>query len=218
MISVGRVVRIAAGVLGVLLVASGGLRAAPVQGPPRGDRPRPAAPGGEPPVTPEEVREAMEYLMIARMKRVLQLTPRQEEQVIPQMQQLLDARRRFAEQRRARLRSLRALLRDPSAGDAAIERLLAEIREGESAYRRREMELRGGIAAELGPRQQARLLFFERRFHGAMQRRLREAFRRGIGPRPHPLGGPGPGRPPGPADRPGAHDDPLDDLDPWEEE
>src|SRR2546422_671672 len=92
------------------LLPIGGLALA---GPPGAGGPGPGqgdAVGGPP--NPAEMREAMEHLMIVRMKRVLRLTPRQEGKVVPRMQSLLDARREYAARRRPLLSHLRALAMD----------------------------------------------------------------------------------------------------------
>jgi len=199
--------------------------------------PPPGPPQGEvdaldAPPTPEEIREAMEQLMIVRMKKAIQLTPQQEEQVVPKMQQLLEARRKHAARRRDEMRRLHQLVRDESASDEAIGRALRELATLQKDSRHKEDELRAAINADLGPRQQARLLVFEARFRRLMQRRLQEAAgrrpggppgmyregRRGPGPggqgspaTPPPGGQPGKGTPGGPPPMTDDPDDPLGD-------
>ena len=159
---------------------------------------------GGPPPSEAEIRHAMERVMITQMRKVLQLTPEQESRILPQVKQLLEERRRFASRRRARLAYLRAAVLDEEAEEAAIEKALADVRNIEAGFRERENELRQGLNAELSPRQQAQLLFFERRFRGKMQQRIREAMRRNRGERPGrvPVGG----------------EDPFSEFEDWEDE
>jgi hypothetical protein len=191
-----------------------GVAAAPRQDDAAGRR-APARREGGPPPNEAELREAMRRVMISRMKEVLQLTPEQEGQVLPQVHALLEARQRFATRRRSRLAYLQAAMLDEDADDGAIEEALQNVREVERSFRDREAELRHSINAELTPRQQARMMFFERHFRRVMQRRVREALQQGAGPRG------GRGRHGGP-DRPGMDDpfegDALFDLEGWEEE
>jgi hypothetical protein len=147
--------------------------------------------GPESPPTPEEIREAMEALLIVRLKRVLSLSAGQEERVVPRVRELLEARREHAARRREAARRLRALAGDETSDDAEIERRLRDLRALEHEDRERDERLRGAIGAELTPRQHARWLFFEERFRRLMQRRVREAIAGSRSP-----GRPGEGRPP----------------------
>ncbi len=104
---------------------------------------------------------------------------------------------------------------DEDADEGTIEEALQKVREVERSFHDREADLRRSINAELTPRQQARMIFFERHFRRVMQRRVRQAMRQGADPRR------GPGRHGGPG-RSGEEDpfegDALFDLDDWEEE
>ena len=78
--------------------------------------PRGKPPGASPPGAPAgEVREAMEQMVIARMKVALHLTEAQEATVIPRVRRLMQARRDHAAKRRAAMARLRALLLDRAA-------------------------------------------------------------------------------------------------------
>src|SRR5439155_1517584 len=165
-----RAAGVALGVLASAAVASG----QPQRGRPSGVRP-PGAPAGE-------VREAMEQMVIARMKVALHLTEAQEATVIPRMQQLMQARRDHAAKRRAATARVRALLLDETAGDREIEQALQAVRTGDDAFRAREEGMRDAIDRELTSRQRARMLFFEVRLRRMMQRRLQSAMEGGRGP------------------------------------
>ncbi len=181
------------------------------------DRPRGSrrTPGG--PERPEEMRRAMEQMVIARMTEALHLTEGQEAAVIPRFEELMQARRDHAEKRRAASMRLRSLLLDETASDQEMEAALKEIRAIEESFRRREGDLRSALDEGLTQRQQARLVFFEERIRRVMQRRLQDAMGRGAGRGPERGRGPAAGRrPPRPPEiDPGAEewqDDPQDDL------
>ncbi|MGH9750023.1 MAG: hypothetical protein ACRD5D_08410 [Candidatus Polarisedimenticolia bacterium] len=178
----------------LLIVLSCGPVAAQSPRPPAREGPGAPEPEVRPeaPPTPEEIREAMEALLIARLKRVLSLSTGQEERVVPRVRELLETRREHAARRRAAARRLRALAGDETSDDAEIERRLRDFRVLEREDRERDERLRAAIGAELTPRQHARWLFFEERFRRLMQRRLRDAM---AGSRPP--GPPGEVRPPG---------------------
>ncbi len=185
------------------LALHAGLEAAPRQGGP---------PPGE-----AEIRHAVERVMISKLREVLQLTPEQEDSVLPLVQELIEARRQFASRRRARMAYLQAAMLDEEADERAIEEALADVREVERGFREREDELRRRIGAGLTPRQEARMLFFERHFRRVMQRRVRELMRERAGARhegARPRGGPRDPEREGPF---GA-EDPFSDLEDWGEE
>ncbi len=208
----------AAVLAGVLALAAGGAPPAVAQDAPARGRPGgPAGKGPGGPPTADEMREVMEQLMIVRMKKALQLTPRQEGLVIPRVQEMLDARRGFAARRRASVARLRALILDENADDKEIAAALKEVHAIEREFRQREGELRASIDGDLTPGQQARLLFFEDRFRRAMQQRLREGA--GGPPGARRRAGAEGGRPPGAGPGPSPPDeDPLDDPGSWEDE
>lgn len=204
--------RRAAGALLGLLVFVTVAAAQTRQGRPPGARPGPRPPGE----LAEDVRQAMEQTVIARMKVALHLTEDQEATVIPRVRELMQARREHATRRQAALARLRSLLLDETARDQEIGRALRDVRSIEDDFRGREEALRQTIDRDLTPRQQARMVFFEARLRRVMQRRLQETM--GDGPGPGPGRGPGrtTGRRPGPAgppieDGPDGSDEPEDD-------
>jgi hypothetical protein len=171
--------------------------------PPEGRGPGARSSGRPTGARAEEVREAMEQTVIARMKVALHLTSEQEATVIPRMHLLMQARRDHASKRRDAVARLRALLQDGTAGDREIGRALQDVRGIDEGFRGREEGLRDAIDHELSSRQQARMMFFEARLRRVMQRQLREDLGGGP-PGPGPRRGPGaaqnrrPGRPPAP--------------------
>jgi len=142
-------------------------------------------------VADDEMRAALEQVMRVRCKQVLQLTPEQEAKVMPRVEKLQAERHEFATARRAAVAHLRTVMNDDTASPAEVEKALEKVRRLESDFRDREESLRADINADLDPRQQARLYFFEKRFRRDMQRRLLNGGGPWRGPGPH--GGPGSG-------------------------
>jgi len=161
--------------LGALLLATAASARAQAERP----LPRRMVPG--PRARPEEVRRAVQEVVIARMREALHLTEEQEAKVVPRFTELMQTRTDHAMKRRAAMARLRSLLLDGTAGDQEIARALREVRAIDQDYLHREGELRGAIDGSLTPRQQGRLVFFEGRIRRVVQRRMQEAM--GAGPR-----------------------------------
>jgi len=182
------------------------------QTPPARMEPSPEPPGGRPGPDglryDEEMRAAMEQVMLVRLKKVLRLGPEQESRVMPRVLRLLDSRRDFASRRRVSVSHLKSLLIDESAAESEIEKGLRDVRTIEEDFREQEKALRRDIDRDLSPAQQARMYLFEDQFRRSMQRRLQEARDRrrdGLPPRADT------GRRPG---KPAADDDDLLDQEP----
>ena len=172
-------------------------------GPPPPGEPSGGRPGRGPrdPRADEEMREAIEQVMLVRLKKVLAMPPEQEQRVMPRVEKLQEARRMFNAERRAALSHLRALMIDETARAEDLEKALRDVRTLESSFRRKEETMRAEIDQELEPRQRARLYFFEDRFRRQMQRRLHDSL----------LAGPGGAAPGAPGRGPGAEAPPPDD-------
>ena len=132
------------------------------------------APG--PRARPEEVRRAVQEVVIARMREALHPTEEQEARVVPRFTELMQTRTDHAMKRRAAMARLRSLLLDGTAGDQEIATAIKDVRAIDEDYLHREGELRGDIDASLTPRQQGRLVFFEGRIRRVVQRRMQEAM------------------------------------------
>jgi hypothetical protein len=154
------------------------------------------------------MREAIEQVMLVRLKKVLEMTPEQEQRVMPRVEKLQEARRGFHDQRRIAVSHLRALMIDETARPEDLDKALREVRSLESSFRHKEESMRAEIDQELEPRQRARLYFFEDHFRRQMQRRLHDSLLPGSGGTPPG----GPGRGPGPEGPP--PDDDGDDEGP----
>jgi hypothetical protein len=180
-------------------------------GPPPGGQAPAGRPGRGPgscdPRADEEMREAIEQVMLVRLKKVLAMTPEQEQRVMPRVEKLQEARRGFHDQRRAAVSHLRALMLDETARPDDLDKALKEVRSLEASFRHKEESMRAEIDQELDSRQRARLYFFEDHFRRQMQRRLHDSL----------LAGPG-GAPPGGPARGPAPDAPSPDDDGDDEE
>lgn len=180
------------------LLSPAGVPAALAQagGPPPGRGPQgppgPAmGPDGE---EGDDLVETVEIYMLAKMKRALDLSREQEEKMVPLVQELGEARRTLHRTRRLSIMKLRPLVEETGTPDSAFTKILAEMRDSETAFREREERTHQEIASVLSPRQQAQFLLFQEKFQMEMQQRLRRLRgMRGQGP-PDGAGGPGPGR------------------------
>ena len=121
----------------------------------------------------DDIRETVEIYMLAKMKRALDLSREQEERLVPLVQELSEARREFANQRRITMGRLRPLTRDPEAEDEEFSKILGRLHETERAFRDLEAGSHKEIQSILTLRQQAQFIIFQERFQSEMQRRLR---------------------------------------------
>ena len=150
--------------------------------------PSPAPPSPRSPADVNEVRESLQNLMIASMKKALDLTRDQQVEVIPQVEQVFEERERYALQRREALRLLQAKLLEESVPEKDYRDQVTHLDDLERAHRDRELRLRAEIDRSLNPRQRAQLRVFVPRFRREMQMRIDEARsvqpRRAVPPRP----------------------------------
>ncbi len=180
------------------------LALAALAGPPGGilaaQGPGPGGPRGLPAEEAEDLVETLEIYMIAKMKRTLDLSPEQQETVIPLIEDLSASRRAFNRERRLVLMRLRPLVEDPQASDAEIRESLARLRQAETAFEEKERRSLDAIRSALTPRQEAKFILFQERFRREIQERLQR-----LRQERHGMGGPGPDRPRPPGNRPGAY-------------
>ena len=141
------------------------IMAAPNQTPP------PAPPSGE----VNEVRESLQNLMIASMRKALDLTRDQQVEVIPRVEQVFEERERYARQRREALRMLQAKLLEEAVSEKDFRDQVSRLDELERSHRDLELRLRADIDRSLNPRQRAQLRVFVPRFRMEMQMRIDEA-------------------------------------------
>ena len=157
--------------------------------------PSPVPPPPRSPADAKEVRESLQNLMIASMKKALDLTRDQQVEVIPQVEQVFEEREHYALQRREALRLLQAKLLEESVPEKDYRDQVTHLDDLERAHRDRELRLRAEIDRSLNPRQRAQLRVFVPRFRREMQMRIDEA--RSVQPRrvapPRPAAPPDPG-------------------------
>ena len=132
-----------------------------------------------------EVKEAIQSLMIASMKKALALTQAQEEEVIPKVQEVFAERERYAQDRRDALRQIQVKLRLEAAPEREVLSVVRRLDEVERTHRDQELQLRTEIDKLLNARQQAEMRVFVPRFRREMQRRIEDA-RRMTTPQPPP--------------------------------
>ena len=127
------------------------------------------------------MRETLQVLMVASMKRALQLTGEQEREVVPKVQRVFDERERYARVRRDAMRDLQQKLAEESFPEKAYLDVVSHLDDLEKAHRELELHLRAEIDRSLNARQQAQMRVFVPRFRRQLQLRIEEARRS----RPH---------------------------------
>jgi hypothetical protein len=135
----------------------------------------PNPPTPRPPGDVKEVRESLQNLMIASMKKALALTRDQQVEVIPRVEQVFEERERYARQRREALRSIQEKLLEESVPDSDYRDGVTRLDDLERAHRDLEIRLRSEIDRSLSQRQRAQLRVFVPRFRTEMQMRVDEA-------------------------------------------
>lgn len=140
------------------------------------------APRGRPVQESEEMKEAVQVLMISSMKKALALTHSQEAEVIPKVQQVFAERERYARDRRDALRQIQAKLAAESAPEKEVLSVVRRLDDLERGHQEQELQLRSEIDRLLNTRQQAQIRIFVPRFRREMQRRIEDA--RKLTPRP----------------------------------
>jgi hypothetical protein len=125
----------------------------------------------------DDIQETIQGMMLASMKKSLELTRDQEMEVVPRVQQLLDERERFSRERRAALRRLQIKILEEAPEDREFRGAVAQLDQMEKAHHDLEARLRSDIDQTLNARQQAELRLFVPRFRQEMMRRIEQARR-----------------------------------------
>jgi len=125
----------------------------------------------------DDIQETIQGMMLASMKKSLELTRDQEMEVVPRVQQLLDERERFSRERRAALRRLQIKILEEAPEDREFRGAVAQLDQMEKAHHDLEARLRSDIDQSLNARQQAELRLFVPRFRQEMMRRIEQARR-----------------------------------------
>ena len=146
--------------------------------------PQPAPRAGAVAREAEDMKEAVQLLMISSMKKALALTRSQEEEVIPKVQQVFAQRERYARDRRDALRQIQTKLAVESVSDKEVLSVVRRLDDLERSHQEQELQLRSEIDRLLNTRQQAQIRVFVPRFRREMQRRIEDA--RKLVPTPPP--------------------------------
>jgi len=125
----------------------------------------------------DDIRDTIQVLMLASMKKSLELTQDQEMEVVPRVQHLLDERERFARERRVALRRLQIKILEEAPEEREFRGAVAQLDQMEKAHHELEARLRSDIDQSLSARQQAELRLFVPRFRQEMMRRIEQARR-----------------------------------------
>ncbi len=125
----------------------------------------------------DDIRDTIQVLMLASMKKSLELTQDQEMEVVPRVQHLLDERERFASARRVALRRLQIKILEEAPEEREFRGAVAQLDQMEKAHHELEARLRSDIDQSLSARQQAELRLFVPRFRQEMMRRIEQARR-----------------------------------------
>src|SRR2546422_9804022 len=125
----------------------------------------------------DDIRDTIQVLMLASMKKSLELTQDQEMEVVPRVQHLLDERERFARERRVALRRLQIKILEEAPEEREFRGAVAQLDQMEKAHHELEARLRSDIDQSLSARQQAELRLFVPRFRQQMMRRIEQARR-----------------------------------------
>jgi Spy/CpxP family protein refolding chaperone len=133
-----------------------------------------------------DMKETIQLLMIASMKKELALTRSQEDEVIPKVQKVFAERERYARDRRDALRQIQTKLTLESVPEKDVLSVVRRLDDLERTHRDQELQLRIEIDKALNPRQQAQIRVFVPRFRREMQRRIEEARRLRATPQPPP--------------------------------
>jgi hypothetical protein len=136
-----------------------------------------ATPQPSPPADAGTMREAIQVLMISSMKKALELTRDQEQEVVPRVEQVFEEREKYAMQRRQALQVLQARLAEESVAEKDFRDGVAHLDDLERLHRDLELRLRSEIDRSLNARQRAQLRLFVPRFRKQMQMRIDEARR-----------------------------------------
>lgn len=137
----------------------------------------PASPQATSSADSGEMRETLQLMMIASMKKALELTRDQETVVVPKVEQVLEERQRYALKRREALQSLQARLAGESVSEKEYRDGVMRLDDLERVHHDLELQLRAEIDRSLSARQRAQLRVFVPGFRKQIQMRIDAARR-----------------------------------------
>lgn len=133
----------------------------------------------------KKIRERIELIRMWKLADELQLTEETGAKLFPILRKYDEKWVQLQEERRTIMKGLRKALKDEGASDKEFEAAMVRMEEKAVAavdlLRQQRQELKG----ILSPRQQARFVLFQRRFHREIRRVIAKARERKIGARRH---------------------------------
>jgi len=148
----------------------------------KGDEPPPAPGGNEPPPFEkrEEIRKRIELIRMWKLTEELDLTEEIGAKLFPILHKYDEKRMALHKERRDIVNQLRKALENEVSSDEAIEAVMDILEKNTLAeldlIRQQRKELKG----ILSPRQQARLILFQREFHREIRKIIAEARERRV--------------------------------------
>lgn len=143
--------------IAMALTLAGPLAAQPAQGP--------AVPPGAPEMTPFQLQQLFDAMVVMRAQEELSLGEQQYAQFLTRLRPLQEARRRYQQERARLINELQRLTNarnaQPLASDAMIKERLTALQELESRHAAETRKAYNGIDEVLDLRQQARFRVFE---------------------------------------------------------
>jgi hypothetical protein len=125
----------------------------------------PALPPGAPEMTPFQLQQLFDAMVVMQAQEVLALTEQQYAQFLTRLRVLQDTRRRFQQERGRLINELQRLTNGrnprPLVAEALIKERLVALQELESRYAAEQRRAYNGIDEVLDVRQQARFRVFE---------------------------------------------------------
>jgi hypothetical protein len=152
-----QMIRAAGVAVAMALALAGPLAAQPAQGP--------AVPPGAPEMTPFQLQQLFDAMVVMQAQEVLSLSEQQYAQFLTRLRVLQDARRRFQQERARLINELQRLTNTrnarPLVTDGMIKERLTALQELDSRHAAETRKAYNGIDDVLDLRQQARFRVFE---------------------------------------------------------
>lgn len=133
----------------------------------------------------KKIRERIELIRMWKLAEELQLTEETGAKLFPILQKYDEKWIGLQGERRTIIQGLRKALHDEGISDQEVEATMVRMEENASAAVDLLREQRQELKGILSPRQQARFILFQRRFHREIRRVIAEARERRMGAKRH---------------------------------
>ena len=133
----------------------------------------------------KKIRERIELIRMWKLAEALQLNEETGAKLFPILRNYDKKWIRLQGERRTIMQGLRKALQDEGISDKEIEAAMVRMEENSVAAVDLLRQQRQEVKGILSPRQQARFILFQRRFHREIRRVIAEARERKIGARRH---------------------------------